>query len=236
MLRLFLFAILGCILFEGCNSFYATAHPQAPLMQGKNDLHTVVNAGFSGINAAASYAPINHLYVGGSLHLYPNHFGHVSGGPHIGYYYNNSDSTFQFNTMFAYTWGDTHYSNPITGQDVSGKAKYQAMHFQMLIAHRGGKRGNNFWGLIVFADPVRLEYAGMRYHYNSPDTLSSEILNVGISYYFQHRLRAAPAFRITWQFGYQAAMSNVGNPDDVTNPVILRLGLIYQFRPGFRRN
>lgn len=204
-------------------------------MRGKNDLQTAVNAGLSGVNAAASYSPINHAYVGGSAHFYPNQFGHVSGGPHIGYYINSADSTFQFNTMLAYTLGYAHYANPFTGQDVSGKAKYQALHFQMLFAHRVGKRRNTFWGIVVYADPVRLNYSGMRYHYNSPDTLASEILNTGISFYFQHQLRAAPAFRIAWQFGYQAALSNVGNSGDVTNPIILRLGLIYQFRPCFKR-
>lgn len=223
-----------CILLTRCNSFYATTQPSVPVFDGRNDLVASANIGAAGINTNVAWSPLNHFYFGGAFHAYKRYYEfNFTGGPYCGFYINSSDNSFHLNLQIGYHYGSSDFG----GQGVSGKSWYNVLQSQIFLAQLAGKKKHVRIGLGGLLDYAEMNYHKMHYDYSGPDRLSNQLYLYGIFLHTQRTYDWLPGFKTTWQFGYQVADADEGDPDDFTlfQPLIFRFGVSYQFHPSFRK-
>lgn len=232
MLRVLLFVVCVscCILFQQCNSFFASALPYQPSLTGRNELHTSVNVGAAGSNVGISYSPINHIYVGGIMHVYSgNSAHHISGGPIGGFYFNSADTNFHLNFLAGYQWGDVLFARV----PLSGFGAYQGWQSQIFISGRIGKRHIRRLGVGVNFGQASYSYSRMHYTYNGPDSLYSELIVATGAMNFERSFPEVPELSYHLQFGISGALSDLADYSRfyMYHYFVLRVGVSYRFRP-----
>lgn len=234
MIRLILL-LSGVVLISlsGCNTFYATAYPITTVHTGKNDFAAAATFGAGGMNGYVSYAPTKYFFIGGNVHAQAFGGNAISGGPHVGLFYNSADSSFNCSLTGGTIWGESS----ARFIRVSGTASYHPYFVQLLVCEKVGKKKlGRFGGGIFLDNSVDLNYRGMYYpSSNGPDSLAEVFNAAGIVLFHHRQFARVPALRISTQIALQGIFPDKGSPEPwiVYQPFIFRVGLTYQFHPSF---